>query len=232
MSRGGKSGALDRDLTDDAVERYLEKRLDFFEYRPELLAQLRIPHHIKGAVSLVERQVGLLRNKNGKLKGKLVELVQLAWENEGLSNCCHQLALKLLEAKGLVDVLVATKSLLRREFPATYVAIHLLDNGTWRSDSHALGCEKLDLEGAELFAELFTNRRPVCGLFSNQQMALMFGECEETIASAVLIPLQCGQCFGIMALGAEQMGHFREDMDTLFLHYLGDLLSCALKVHQ
>lgn len=232
MSRGRKPGVVDRDLTDDTVERFLEKRLDFFEHRPELLAQLRIPHHIKGAVSLVERQVGLLRNKNGQLKGKLVELVQLAWENEGLSNCHHQLALKLLEAKGLADVLVATKSLLAREFPSTTVAIHLLGNGTWNCDSHALGCEKLDLKDAELFDELFKNRRPVCGVFSEQQMTLMFSKCEVTVASAVLIPLQNGQRFGVMALGTEQIGHFHEDMDTLFLHYLGDLLSRALKVHQ
>ena len=48
------------ELTDHAVEQYLKNNPDYFERYPGLLAQLRIPHNINGAVSLIERQVGLL----------------------------------------------------------------------------------------------------------------------------------------------------------------------------
>jgi uncharacterized protein YigA (DUF484 family) len=217
--------------TDHAVEQYLKNNPDYFERHPGLLAQLRIPHQTNGAVSLIERQVGLLRNRNGQLEGKLEELVQVAWENEGLSSCLHKLALKLIAAKSLDDVFVATLVLLRDGFPSTHAVIRLFDEVVKESNKIQLPWAGLDSDSFGLFKELFVNHRPVCGCLNEQQMAVMFAGCDVNIASAVLIPLQYERRFGVMALGTEEKDHFRDDLDTLFLHYLGELISCALKSH-
>jgi uncharacterized protein YigA (DUF484 family) len=220
------------ELTDHAVEQYLKNNPDYFERHPGLLAQMRIPHHINGAVSLIERQVGLLRNRNGQLEGKIEELVQVAWENEGLSSCLHKLALKLIAAKSLDDVFVVTLALLRDGFPSTHAVIRLLDDNGKDSKKAQLPWAGLEPGTVELFEELFVNDRPVCGCLNEQQMAIMFAGCDVNIASAVLIPLQDARRFGVMALGTEEEDHFRDDLDTLFLHSLGELISCALKSHQ
>jgi uncharacterized protein YigA (DUF484 family) len=225
--------ALDyEELTDHAVEQYLKNNPDYFERHPDLLAQLRIPHQTNGAVSLIERQVGLLRNRNGQLEGKLEELVQVAWENEGLSSCLHKLALKLIAAKSLDDVFVATLSLLRDGFPSTHAVIRLFDYNVSENNKLQFSKAGLDSGSFGLFEELFVNHRPMCGCLNEQQMAVMFAGCDLNIASAVLVPLQDERRFGVMALGTEEKDHFRDDLDTLFLNYLGELISCALKSNQ
>ena len=51
-------------LTAEDIENYLRKNPDFFLGRPELLTELSIPHRSGEAVSLVEKQVKVLREQN------------------------------------------------------------------------------------------------------------------------------------------------------------------------
>ena len=63
-------------LTDDAVVQYLQTYPDFFERHSSLLTRLRLPHlrNTGQTVSLVERQVDVLRERNQGLERKLNEL--------------------------------------------------------------------------------------------------------------------------------------------------------------
>jgi uncharacterized protein YigA (DUF484 family) len=51
-------------LTADIVSDYLREHPDFFEQHPDVLRDLKISHVGDGAVSLVERQVAVLRERN------------------------------------------------------------------------------------------------------------------------------------------------------------------------
>src|SRR5687768_1938188 len=76
-----------------AVEAYLKAHPDFFEHHPHILALMQLTHTGTGAaVSLIERQVGLLREQNRAIERKLLELVQIARENERLSRQLHDFA--------------------------------------------------------------------------------------------------------------------------------------------
>ena len=55
-------------LTADAVEAYLRRHPDFFSGRDELLLRLRIPHKRGSAISLVERQMSLQREKDSGIR--------------------------------------------------------------------------------------------------------------------------------------------------------------------
>ena len=130
MKSQSKSDRQRGNLTDEDIERYLSTHPDFFERNIDLLESLSIPHDTGGAVSLIERQVDVLRNKNEQLERKLIDLVQVARDNEGLSTRLHRLALGLMEADGIDDVISTTKDLLRNEFPSTHVVIRLFaENG-------------------------------------------------------------------------------------------------------
>jgi uncharacterized protein YigA (DUF484 family) len=50
-------------LSDESVRDYLEANPDFFERHSALLSALSVPHGSGEAVSLVERQVSMLRQK-------------------------------------------------------------------------------------------------------------------------------------------------------------------------
>ena len=76
QARGIKQDALN----DLSVAEYLQTYPDFFERNGPLLTKLRLPHlRDSGAtVSLVERQVEVLRERNQSLERKLKELVDVA----------------------------------------------------------------------------------------------------------------------------------------------------------
>src|SRR5690242_4813866 len=91
------------DITQASVIEYLQRNPDFFERHPQLLTRLHIPHERGAAtVSLVERQVQVLRDKNQLLDGKLREFVDVARGNDELVDKIHRLACGLIKARGAV----------------------------------------------------------------------------------------------------------------------------------
>jgi len=214
--------------TEDTVVEYLREHPDFFERHTGLLTELRVPHQAGEAVSLIERQVAALREQNQQLERRLMDLVSMARDNEALSSRLHRLALGLLEAQGLDDVLACTRDLLRDEFPATEVVVRLLGMGpaaAGLSEAHAMDEEV----GERIFPRLFRSGRPLCGTLEREQMDYLFGERE--IRSAVAVPLSDGRKLGALALGSGDRNRFHQGMGTLFLENLGELVARAVKTH-
>ncbi|MCZ6881361.1 MAG: DUF484 family protein, partial [Gammaproteobacteria bacterium] len=78
-------------ISDQAVAHYLDSNPEFFERHALLLGKLHLPHQTgSSAVSLVERQVGILRQRNRKLENQLRELMAIAQDNDELSDKIHQ----------------------------------------------------------------------------------------------------------------------------------------------
>ncbi|MEJ2060301.1 MAG: DUF484 family protein [Gammaproteobacteria bacterium] len=214
----------DAGVTDEtAIVEYLRSHPDFFERHQALLEILKLPHPTGGAVSLIERQLGVMRDKIRFLERKLQELVDVARENEQLSMRLHHLALGLIEADSLDAVLALTKEQLREGLRTDYVAIRLFSDEARENDLHFISPSHPAL-AAE--TRLFKERRPVCGRFKPELLQLLFGDEAETIESAVLVPL--GDRLGLLALGAQDPQRFHPGMGTLFLGYLGDLVGQAL----
>ena len=214
-------------VSEEAVESYLRAHPDFFERHVELLGIMRLPHRVDGgAVSLVERQVALLREKNRQLERKLMDLVQVARDNEHLSSRLHRLALALMDADSLDAVLATAQDLLRGEFKADHVVVRLMG----AEDSPHV--EPADTPGFTLFNEMFETKRPLCGRLSKEQLAFLFREHEDEIASAVAVPLYTTERSGILALGSQEETRFHPGMGTLFLGYLGELVSAAVESHR
>ena len=70
MSTQPKPEFVDDTVSDEVVQSYLQSNPDFFARHGELLSSLRLPHITGGAVSLVERQVSVFRQKDLKLERK------------------------------------------------------------------------------------------------------------------------------------------------------------------
>jgi hypothetical protein len=62
-------------LAEEQIAEYLSTHPEFFERHGSVLARLKLPHHQRGtaAISLVERQVLVLREKHAALEKKLHE---------------------------------------------------------------------------------------------------------------------------------------------------------------
>lgn len=231
MTRARTSNPKHEALTEDAVEQYLLAHPNFFEQHTSLLEALEIPH-VRGsrAVSLMERQVKALRARSRQLECKLIDLVQVARDNEALSSRLHRLALGLLEAQDLNDVIVTTEDLLRTEFPSTQVVLKLFKTPrtVLQANAHVLA---EDDPAASLFDSLFKGKRPACGLLTEARAQCLFEREAPDIASAVMVPLIDGKRLGVLALGSADKERFYPGMGTLFLGYLGEMVSRALVVH-
>lgn len=213
------SSAQPLPLTEEQVAEYLRTHPEFFDNRHALLEQLRLPHHVSGAVSLIERQIRVLRTKNHQLERKFLSLVKAAKANETLSSRMHQLAIALVSAGGLEEVIHTAESTLTQAFQADSARVKLLDDENRE-------------ETLDLFSDAYASNRPVCGTLTEKQKTFVFGTEVSNIQSAVLVPLSHGQPEGYLALGSHDANRFHAGMGTLFLGYLGELVTAAILAHQ
>src|SRR6202041_2902189 len=107
-------------LNDTSVGDYLLTYPDFFERNPQLLPKLPLAHvrDVAATVSLVERQVEVLRERNQSLERKLKELVDVARANDALADRIHRLSQRLIKAHNLLEAINAVETSLREDFDA------------------------------------------------------------------------------------------------------------------
>src|SRR5271165_528947 len=120
-------GIKQETLNDASVADYLQTYPDFFERNSPLLAKLRLPHlrDVGATVSLVERQVEVLRERNQSLERKLKELVDVARANDALADRIHRLSHRLICAQGFVGTVNAIETSLREDFEAMHSVLVL-----------------------------------------------------------------------------------------------------------
>ena len=225
---GESSASATAEPTATQVERYLRDHPDFFSEHEALLSVLRVPHAAGEAVSLIERQVAVLRDQNQQYKRKLMELVQVGRDNDNLHRNLHQLTLALMRADSLGDVIERVHGHLRDDFKADLVALRLAQLPTgFQTETSTVTLERDDPELAA-FAPFFRAVRPLCGELKPEQLAYLFGDQAEAVASTALIPLGVEAEMGMLAIGSHDEQRFHPAMDTLFLRCLGELVACAL----
>lgn len=120
-------------LTDEAVLRFLTTNPEFFVKNQEVLPRLRIPHESGKAVSLIEKQVSVLRSKCGTLENSLRDLISVARENENLHQRLHVLLQDIVSAPSIEDIVALTRSSLRENFNADEVHVMLVADKTPRA---------------------------------------------------------------------------------------------------
>jgi len=212
-------------IKEKQVEDYLWEHPDFFQHNLDLLETLHVPHPSGVAISLVERQLSLFRERNQLLENRLHDLISAARENETLVSRLHHLALELMHADCLDAAVATCHDILRGEFNADNVVLRLIGEGENSEGLHFIPAKDRSLKH---FDALFEKRMPICGRLRPKQQLFLFGERGTIIKSAVLIPLYETRNIGVLALGSEDENRFHPGMGTLFIGYLGELVSRAL----
>jgi len=232
-------------LDAETIAEYLHQNPEFFEENPDILAELNISHQVSGAISLVERQLGTLREQNKKFKAQLEGLVQIARDNDKLNDRMHRLILSLMDANSLNELYIALDDSLRGDFEADAVTIKLfvdpsqtsIDSGT-HSGSDLIQTIFVPLEDPRLdsFKSILSHEKPVCGPLKQEQLSYLFGDQADDIKSTALIPLGGDFCssagcnyLGILAIGSHDENRFHANIGTLFLSNLGDILSRGIR---
>lgn len=232
MSQKLPSGEQQQEISwEEAVLRYLEDHPDFLQRHPEVLAKLHVTHHVGGrAVSLIERQVQVLREQNQTLQRQLRELVANARENDVLTGRLHRLSRALVAARSLDEVLDAALNLLREEFKID--AVRLLLPPGWPAPGRAEVVSAADTR-LEVLLQKLGNGKPLCGApHDAATLGYLFGGQAAEIQSSALIPVGEGAPYGILCLGSRDPHRFHAGQGTVYLSRFGELLAHGLARHR
>ncbi|MDX1454631.1 MAG: DUF484 family protein [Gammaproteobacteria bacterium] len=218
------------DLTAEEIVAFLDTHPEFLEQHPELVAKLVIPHQAGSAVSLIEKQVEILRNQNRTLERKLIDLIEVARANDAAVERIHQLMLSLMDANDLPDLLHNMQDRLRHRFGADAVTL-LMFRGD--PDKVEFGpVRRVDFDSMQQeFQQVFTTGKPVVGRLRPQQLEILFGDAAGSIGSSALLPLGTRGSLGLLGIGAESEDQFGPTLGTTFLERIAELLTAALRRH-
>lgn len=228
---GTKSQNEDIPIDEKTVSDYLRRHPDFFEDKPSLLADLRIPHHAGGAVSLLERQIQALRESNQSRQAQLDALIQIARENDNLTERLHDLTLQLMKCDELDSLLAIVSDHLRKDFSADLIMIKLLAIPAADSAS-TLPELVVDVDAfCGLFQRILGSSKPYCGRLKSDQLEALFNDRAEAIGSSAVLPLGKDGSIGLLAIGSFERSRFTSSVDTAFLVRMADIISTALGKH-
>lgn len=209
----------------DSVLKFLTRNPDFFNQHSDVLPRLTIPHHTGSAVSLIEKQVSVLRNKCCTLENSLRDLITVARENEQLHQRLHRLIQDIITASSLDDVVCLTRDNLLANFNADDVRMVLITPELPEEPvTDYLLLEDND-PGVALFSDIFKKGETRCGQLGDTQKQLIFGVNAEDVASAAVIPLVHNRKLGLVVLSSKDESRFALGKGVMFLNQLGEVLS-------
>lgn len=220
------------EVDEAAVASYLAATPEFFERHAQLLARIRLPDARGGAstVSLLERQVEVLRERNRQLERKVTDFVEVARENDALGSRVLAMARRLIAAGDKVAKIAAIEAALREDFGAGQSVLVLTGTHAPQDlpENRFLRVVPADAPDLRSFETLFSSGKPRCGQLRDSQREFLFGADAATIGSVALVPLGGKAGFGLLACGSTDAQRFNPTMSTDFLAHIGELIAAAL----
>ena len=207
-----------------AIAAYLEAHPDFFVEHEELLPALRIPHQRGDTISLVERQMKILRERNIEMRHRLSQLMDVARDNDRLFDKTRRLILALMDATSLEDLVMSVEDSLRQDFQVPFVSLILFgDNampvGRWVSAG----------EAQTAIGGLLTEGKSVSGSLREHELDFLFGEEQrKQIGSTAVVAISHQGIHGILAIASRDPQHYKSSVGTLFLSYIAEVMGRVL----
>lgn len=217
-------------LTEEQVAQYLKDNPEFFLNWENVLVSLKLPHHTGGAISLVERQVSILRDRNIDLRNRFGQLIEAATENDQLFGQTKGLTLALMEAGSLTGIIQHLRNSLTNDFKVDKASLFLFDSTTQDIDPEYDNFAKVvngdDTRAA--LSNLLNGNQIVCGPLRDNEADTLFGK-NNNIGSAAIVPLHYKGEFGILAVGSKDEHHFNSSIGTLFISHIGEVISRLIR---
>ncbi len=220
------------EVDEAAVASYLSATPEFFDRHAQLLSKIRLPDARGGGttVSLLERQVEVLRERNRQLERKVKDFVDVARENDALGSRVLSMARRLIATRDRAGVIGAIEAALREDFDAGQSVLVLTPAGAPENaaESRFLRIVAADAPELRSFETLFTAGKPRCGQLRDSQRDFLFGADATEVGSVALVPLGSKGSLGLLACGSNDLQRFNPTMSTDFLAHIGELIAAAL----
>ncbi|MDR6449436.1 uncharacterized protein YigA (DUF484 family) [Paraburkholderia terricola] len=233
-------------MNDREVAEYLLANPEFFAEHAEMLATIRLANpHGKAAVSLQERQMEMLRDKNKHLERRLAELLRYGHENDSIASKFNRWTIRVISERDPYALPRTIATGLRDIFDVPQAALRVWDV----AEPYAQADFARHVgEEVRLFANSLAT--PYCGAntgFEAAQWLLPAAVVSEEASAAggtaesahatesiALLALRDPEgkeeapAFGLLVMGSADPRRFHEGMATDFLTQIGALASAAL----
>ena len=213
-------------VDEEAVAAFLANNNDFFARRPELLPSLETSPASDGVVSLADRQVAALRERNEALRKRLDTLIANARHNETTFERMRRLILALMDADSVADLNTCLAEQLVGDFELDDETLFLRD---WQGPDlpHVTGVGGEAPVGSEVpWPRMFDGEGPSGEACRPEQYRALFpNSAVDGPASVALLPL--GKT-ATLAFGSTDPQRFTSAMGDVFLHFLAAVLMRTL----
>ncbi|MEX1667871.1 DUF484 family protein [Zhongshania guokunii] len=213
--------------SESEVARYLRNHPGFFLNNEDILAELKLTHQTGKVVSLLERQVEILRERNMDMRGRISNMLDNANRNDQLFERSKKLILNLIEAKRAEELSnILCRHLVNDFDDIDYASLILF------ADPSRLGSSVLRVvspeQAQQQIGSLLRSKKAICGVLRAEELSFLFGKHADHIGSAALMPIQAGNLDGVIAIASKNPQHFKSSMGTLFLEYIADVVNRCL----
>jgi uncharacterized protein YigA (DUF484 family) len=216
-------------ISEEQAVAYLKAHPKLLTDYPQLLESMELSHAAGSAVSLIERQVELLRGKNQRLEARLERLIDTARDNETRAESVLRLARSLIRAPSLANIIVGLRASMRDDFGIEEVFVGLNTAAYKRHDIDGV----VPLESSGAIARAYDNflrtRLIECGPVTEERAKLLFPKAEQPVRSAAVVPLEKEKNLGMLALGSTDAERFQPRQGKLFLEMTAELLAAAVR---
>jgi uncharacterized protein YigA (DUF484 family) len=223
-----KDAAADS-VSEEQVLAYLKSHPDFLATHPELLETLELQHAAGSAVSLIERQVEVLRGRSQRLEDRMSNLLENARDNERRASNVHRLARTLIRAPTLAAAILGLQQCMREDFGIDEAWVGVSPGLLKRSDIE--GLQRLDPEGAvgRQFDNFLRTKLIECGPLSEARAKLLFPKAAELPQSAAVVPLERDKNLGMLVLASRDPQRFQPRQGKVFLEMTAELVAAAVR---
>ena len=220
---------MSKKLIDKDVAAYLLANPDFFVDRDRLLLKIQVPHKSKGTISLVEKQLDVIRDRQKKTRRQLKEFVENAERNKEIFDKSRKLILSMMAAKQSSEFFAALEKGLKRDFGCK--ANSLVVFGKPKQINHFTS--RIPAESARKYVgALMQSKVPTLGTLRPREQDFLFQDQSEKVKSAAVLTIRDkNKHLGMLAIGSNDMEYFTADMDTLFINFIAETLGKLLPQH-
>lgn len=232
---------------DNYIIDFLRETPDFFSRNPELLLEIEVPHQHHGAVSLVERRLSIQREQFTNLQDQFSEVVDVAHQNDHLSELLHDYSIGLISAGSLTEVFSFTKNILEKRLKCDLSSAVVVKNDAIDIclDDVSDYVTLVDQTLCASMRDLHSKRSVYCGYPISNRVEQFFPQrCKEVNSIAIIRLADTGSVqsinqserfqqireYGYLALASDNKDRFAPHMGTDFLSRFGALLSARLAV--
>lgn len=223
MKKGGEQQSLNRVLDDDVVSDYLLQNPDFFIRNARQVEQMRVPHPVRGTVSLVEWQLGRQRHHIAQLEEEITLLMEQASANQQLVDRLLSLQARLASASSLHDMLNRLHRW-ARELGLAGANVRLFSE-KWRigapSDFTQLALTRAAFEAVRI--QRFGKQRHYLGGLNGPELLLLLPQAKAIGSVAMSLMGEQGD-LGVLIFSSRDNQHYQSGMGTVLLQHLSQML--------